>query len=95
MQEVAAGHKNGFYSPGALCLSLRRKDFNMRWRGRQVDIKEVLRDLDVPPWRRQAIPLLIWQNEVVAVSNLAISERFRNPADGAAKADYCRLLTVK
>ena len=95
LQEVAAGHENGFYSPGTLCLGTRRKDLTMRWRGRQVDIKEVLRDLDVPPWRRQAIPLLIWQNEVVAVSTLALSERFGDPADGAAKADYCRLLTVK
>ena len=93
--QVAADHENGFYSPGALCLTTRRKDLIMRWRGRQVDIKEVLRDLDVPPWRRQAIPLLIWQNEVVAVSTLALGERFGDPADGAAKADYCRLLTVK
>ena len=49
LREVAAGHENGFYNPGALCLSTRRKDLTMRWRGRQVDIKDVLRDLDVPP----------------------------------------------
>jgi tRNA(Ile)-lysidine synthase len=94
LKKVAAGHEGGFYSPGKLCLSTRRKDLTIRWRGRQTDIKEVLRDLDVPPWRRQAIPLLIWQDEVVAVSTLAISERFRDPTDAAA-TDYCRLLTVK
>ena len=67
----------------------------MRWRGRQADIKEVFRDLDVPPWRRQALPLLIWKKEVVAVSTDVISERFRDYPTNAVAADYYRLLTVK
>ena len=95
LKNVAPGHKGGFYSLGKLYLSTRRKGLTMRWRGRQADIKEVFRDLDVPPWRRQALPLLIWQNEVVAVSTDVISERFRDYPTNAVAADYYRLLTVK
>ena len=28
LQEVAAGHENGFYSPGTLCLTTRRNDLD-------------------------------------------------------------------
>ena len=51
---------DGFYSPGKLCLSTRRKGLSMRWRGRKADIKEVFRQLDVPPWRRATMPLVVW-----------------------------------
>ena len=87
---------DGFYSPGKLCLSTRRKGLSMRWRGRKADIKEVFRQLDVPPWRRATVPLVVWRDEVVAVSTLAINERFRDRPEGPADTiDYYRFVNVK
>lgn len=85
----------GFYSPGPLCLSTRRKGLSMLWRGRQVDTKMLLRELGVPPWRRESLPLLVWQDEIVAVSTLAVSERFSDQPKGATtKGSYYRLVVA-
>jgi tRNA(Ile)-lysidine synthase len=86
---------DGFYRPGRLCLSARRKGLSMRWRGRKADIKEVFRQLDVPPWRRATVPLVVWQDEVVAVATLAINERFRDHPEAVADTgDYFRFVNV-
>ena len=84
---------DGFYSPGTLCLSTRRKGLSMLWRGRHADSKDVLRELGVPPWRRDSLPLVLWQDEIVAVSTLAVSERFRDHSGVAAnKGSFFRLV---
>ena len=84
---------DGFYSPGTLCLSTRRKGLSMLWRGRHADPKDVLRELGVPPWRRDSLPLVLWQDEIVAVSTLAVSERFRDhPGVAANKGSFFRLV---
>ena len=85
----------GFYSPGPLCLSTRRKGLSMLWRGRQFDTKMLLRELGVPPWRRESLPMLVWQDEIVAVSTLAVSERFSDQPKGTAtKGSYYRLVVA-
>jgi tRNA(Ile)-lysidine synthase len=85
----------GFYSPGPLRMSTRRKGLSMLWRGRQVDTKMLLRELGVPPWRRESLPLLVWQDEIVAVSTLAVSERFSDQPKGTAtKGSYYRLVVA-
>ena len=65
----------------------------MLWRGRHADSKDVLRELGVPPWRRDSLPLVLWQDEIVAVSTLGVSERFRDhPGVAANKGSFFRLV---
>ena len=56
----------------------------MQWRGRAVSIEDLLRDLRVPPWRRSATPLVVHGSEIVAVADLAVSEKYRNVESGQA-----------
>lgn len=65
-----------FCCSDSLSISARRADLVMQWHGRQVGIDDLLRDLRIPPWRRASVPLVINEREIVAVADLAVSERY-------------------
>lgn len=46
--------------------------------GQRKRIKDLLREAGVPPWLRASIPLLCWDDEVVALGDWLIGERLEN-----------------
>lgn len=84
LKKADAQAVDGFYCPDPVCLSAKRNGLVMQWRGRAVSIEDLLRDLRVPPWRRSATPLVVRGSEIIAVADLAVSEKYRNAASGQA-----------
>jgi tRNA(Ile)-lysidine synthase len=79
-----------FCCSDSLSISARRADLVMQWHGRQVGIDDLLRDLRIPPWRRASVPLVINEREIVAVADLAVSERYLPGMDAQS---YWRLVS--
>ena len=77
MESAPATASDSFSCSGAIYLCSRRADLSMYWCGRDTGVDDLLRQLRVPPWRRASIPLLVHQDDIVAVPGLTVSERYR------------------
>jgi len=49
----------------------------IRWRAHHRKVKKLLQELRVPPWTRACLPLLVVNDELVAIADLAIADRWR------------------
>jgi tRNA(Ile)-lysidine synthase len=62
---------NGWHPVGALAVRFRRGGERVRWRGHQRTLKQLLHGSDLPPWRRDTLPLLFDDLGLLAVPGIA------------------------
>lgn len=65
-----------------LLLRRRRGGESMHWRGHRRRVRELLRAAEIPPWERESLPLLVCDEEVVAVPGVAVADPWRDAAEG-------------
>lgn len=74
---LACGRDSGIRIGGALALGFRRGGESCRPAGRaRKSLKKLLQEYEVPPWLRDAVPLLFVDGELAAVGGLFICEGF-------------------
>jgi tRNA(Ile)-lysidine synthase len=57
-----------------LKVRFRREGDSMRWRSHQRTLKSLFRQLEIPPWRRSRIPLIIDDGVIIAIADLAYAD---------------------
>ena len=57
-----------------LMVRFRREGDSMRWRSHQRTLKSIFRQLDIPPWQRGRIPLIIDDAVIIAIADLAYAD---------------------
>ena len=57
-----------------LLMRFRREGDGMRWRGHQRTLKSMFRQLEIPPWQRDRIPLIIENSVIIAIADLAYAD---------------------
>jgi len=75
---------NGLVLPGGteLQVQFRQGGEKMQWHGHQHEVKKLLQTTQQPPWLRDFIPLIYFQNTLVAIPHLGIADPFRtSPSD--------------
>jgi tRNA(Ile)-lysidine synthase len=57
-----------------LMVRFRREGDGMRWRSHQRTLKSIFRQLEIPPWQRARIPLIIEDSVIIAIADLAYAD---------------------
>lgn len=57
-----------------LKVRFRREGDRMRWRSHQRTLKSIFRTLEIPPWQRGRIPLIIDDGVIIAIADLAYAD---------------------
>ncbi|MEA3302192.1 MAG: tRNA lysidine(34) synthetase TilS [Pseudomonadota bacterium] len=57
-----------------LQVRFRRAGDAMRWRSHQRTLKAIFRQLEIPPWQRDRIPLIIEDSVIIAIADLAYAD---------------------
>ena len=57
-----------------LMVRFRRDGDGMRWRSHQRTLKSIFRQLEIPPWQRARIPLIIEGAVIIAIADLAYAD---------------------
>ncbi len=57
-----------------LLVRFRREGDTMRWRSHQRTLKAIFRQLEIPPWQRARIPLIIEDEIIIAIADLAYAD---------------------
>jgi tRNA(Ile)-lysidine synthetase-like protein len=55
-------------------VRFRREGDGMRWRSHQRTLKSIFRQLEIPPWQRARIPLIIEDAVIIAIADLAYAD---------------------
>jgi len=68
----------GFYLPSSSLIKVRfrRGGEEFRWRGQTKSLKQLFHQWQVPPWRRDKVPLLYVNDELAVVVGYAVSDNF-------------------
>ncbi len=57
-----------------LMVRFRREGDGMRWRSHHRTLKSIFRQLEIPPWQRASIPLIIEDAVIIAIADLAYAD---------------------
>jgi len=57
-----------------IMVRFRRDGDSMRWRSHQRTLKSIFRQLEIPPWQRSRVPLIIDDTVIIAIADLAYAD---------------------
>ena len=57
-----------------LLVRFRRDGDGMRWRSHRRTLKSIFRQLEIPPWQRARVPLIIEDGVIIAIADLAYAD---------------------
>ncbi|HBH34844.1 MAG TPA: tRNA lysidine(34) synthetase TilS, partial [Gammaproteobacteria bacterium] len=57
-----------------LMVRFRREGDSMRWHSHQRSLKSIFRQLEIPPWQRSRIPLIVDNGAIIAIADLAYAD---------------------
>lgn len=67
--------EGGFHAAGELQVRFRQGGEQIHWRGHMRSLKTLLQAAQLPPWRRNSLPLIFRGNELCAVPGIAAAEQ--------------------
>jgi tRNA(Ile)-lysidine synthase len=57
-----------------LMVRFRREGDSMRWHSHQRKLKSIFRQLEIPPWQRARIPLIVEETVIIAIADLVYAD---------------------
>jgi tRNA(Ile)-lysidine synthase len=78
-------HGRGLALPAGteLQVQFRQSGEKLQWRGHQREVKKLLQAAQLPPWLREFMPLIYFQNSLVAIPGIGVCDKL------TARAEEC------